>query len=239
MKRRTPEAHELADLLPRMTDAEAAELRADIVSNGLLQPIVLYEGKVLDGRHRLGVCVQFNKPMKFVTFKGTREKAAAFVISANLRRRNLTESQRAMIADRMAQFLKGQTAAKMRRTAHLPGQPRTRAQKETAALLKVGRRTVQQARKVRRTGTKALVKAVEDGHIKVDAAVRVAELPPEEQDKIAAQPALARRVKPPPKAKLGQEDRAFNRGIEAAAELVETAHEPALAAKIRTLKVQQ
>jgi hypothetical protein len=42
----------LADLFPRMTEAEFTALVEDIKANGLRQPIVLYQGKILDGRHR-------------------------------------------------------------------------------------------------------------------------------------------------------------------------------------------
>ena len=48
--------HELARLLPPMTDEDYQRLRQDIKENGLREPITLYEGKVLDGMHRQRAC---------------------------------------------------------------------------------------------------------------------------------------------------------------------------------------
>jgi hypothetical protein len=46
------ESHPLADIFPPMTKAELAALAEDIKANGLQLPIVLFEGKILDGRSR-------------------------------------------------------------------------------------------------------------------------------------------------------------------------------------------
>ena len=46
------EVHELSKIFPPMSDEDFAELKQDIAKNGLLNPIVLHEGQVLDGAHR-------------------------------------------------------------------------------------------------------------------------------------------------------------------------------------------
>jgi hypothetical protein len=45
--------HPAADLFPLMSEAELRELGEDIKANGLRASIVLYKGKLLDGRNRL------------------------------------------------------------------------------------------------------------------------------------------------------------------------------------------
>jgi len=42
--------HELADVFPLLSEAELDSLTEDIRQHGLREPIVLYQGKVLDGR---------------------------------------------------------------------------------------------------------------------------------------------------------------------------------------------
>ena len=44
------EAHPLATLFRMMTDDELESLKGSIRENGLLEPIRLYQGKILDGR---------------------------------------------------------------------------------------------------------------------------------------------------------------------------------------------
>ena len=44
--------HPLADLFPLIGGAASEELTADIRQHGVREPVVLYEGKILDGRNR-------------------------------------------------------------------------------------------------------------------------------------------------------------------------------------------
>ena len=46
------EYHELANLFPLMDESQYSDLVADIKENGLVESIVLHEGKILDGRNR-------------------------------------------------------------------------------------------------------------------------------------------------------------------------------------------
>ena len=48
--------HEASALFPILGKDDLETLAADIKSNGLLEPISLYDGKVLDGRNRLNAC---------------------------------------------------------------------------------------------------------------------------------------------------------------------------------------
>ncbi len=97
MTKTTPkmEVHPLADLFPMMTDAELADLAADIKENGLIHPIITdATGKVLiDGRNRLRACEIAGVEPRFET---TASDPAAFIVSANLNRRNLSKGQQAI-----------------------------------------------------------------------------------------------------------------------------------------------
>src|SRR5213592_4411301 len=52
------ELHELVHLFPPMSEAEFADLKADIQKNGLREPLWTYQGKVIDGRNRLRACME-------------------------------------------------------------------------------------------------------------------------------------------------------------------------------------
>jgi ParB-like chromosome segregation protein Spo0J len=97
------EKHELADLFsPAMSDGEYKNLVEDIRANGLLEPIYVYEGKVLDGWHRYKACLEAGvEPW----FKECQIDPVKFWISKNIVRRHLTESQRAAIAVELLPYL--------------------------------------------------------------------------------------------------------------------------------------
>jgi ParB-like chromosome segregation protein Spo0J len=84
--------HPLADIFPLIEDAELDELAADIKANGLREPVVLFEGKILDGRNRYRACAAAGVDCRFETHKG--DEPVAYVVSLNLHRRHLTRGQK-------------------------------------------------------------------------------------------------------------------------------------------------
>ncbi len=80
-------SHPAAELFPFMSDEELGELAADIRAHGLLEPIVLLDGLVLDGRNRLRACEAAGVEPRFVDWDGTGDPAV-WVISKNLKRRH-------------------------------------------------------------------------------------------------------------------------------------------------------
>jgi DNA-binding Lrp family transcriptional regulator len=92
--------HPFADIIPPMMTDELADLERDIVANGLRQAITLFDGKILDGRHRYAVCTKLGIEPTVVNFEGTADEAKALALSLNVHRRHLTFEQRQAIVDR-------------------------------------------------------------------------------------------------------------------------------------------
>jgi len=92
--------HPLAELLPEMGEDELWQLAKDIAKpHDLLEPIVLYEGKILDGRNRHKACQLIHRPFTEKDFIEFDESWGIdpfdFVESKNFHRRHLTTWQRA------------------------------------------------------------------------------------------------------------------------------------------------
>jgi N6-adenosine-specific RNA methylase IME4 len=168
------EFHPLANIFPLVEGPEFADLVADIREHGLHEPIVMFEDRVLDGRNRLRACEAAGIEPVFTVYTG--DDPVAFVVSLNLRRRHLDESQRAMVAAKLATLRAGDNQ-------HSEGLPIGRS----SELLNVGERSVARAREVQEHGTPELVHAVERGAVSVSAAADVATLSAQEQHKIVAQ----------------------------------------------------
>jgi phage N-6-adenine-methyltransferase len=174
------EFHEVANIFPMMSATEFDALKADIGSNGLLEPIWQYEGKIIDGRNRYQACLEIGVTPHFREWDGVGS-LTAFVVSLNLHRRHLTESQRGMVAARLANMDVGRN---WDNSANLQNKT---SRAEAAELLNVSERTVNAAAKVKDEGTPELVHAVESGAASVSAAAQVATLPVEEQREIVSQ----------------------------------------------------
>lgn len=168
--------HPIAEIFPRMPGAEFVALKKDIREHGLIEPIWLYEGKVLDGRHRYYACQETGTEAAFREYEGS--DPLGFVISLNLNRRHLTESQRAMVAASLANMPLG---GAQYRSANLQTETPQVSQSSAAELLQVSPRSVATAAKIERDSTPEVIEAVKAGGMSLNLASQVSELPQEEQ----------------------------------------------------------
>ena len=101
----------LANVFPLMEGAEFDALVADIKANGLHEPIVTYEGMILDGRNRFRACLAAGVEPEFDDYIEGEDSLvciadpAAYVISRNIHRRHLTAEQK---RDLIAKLIKAQ-----------------------------------------------------------------------------------------------------------------------------------
>src|SRR5574337_1343622 len=156
------EFHPIANLFPLLEGEAFDALCADIRANGLLEPIVVYEGRILDGRNRYRALEETGAEAAFVGLDG--DDALQFVVSKNLHRRHLNESQRSMVAARLANMRQGE------RTDLPQIWGRSVSQSEAGKMLNVSSGSVDYAAKVQRDGVPELVAAVDAGKVRVSAA---------------------------------------------------------------------
>ncbi len=159
--------HPLSEMFPMLAGDELQALADDIKANGLKEPVVSYEGMILDGRNRWEAC-KLAGIKKVPTAKYEGDDPAGYVVSVKLYRRHLTTGQRAMIANRIANMPRGGDR-KSDQTAKMQFD----SVADAAATLNVGERTVHQARTVQEKGTKEEVAAVDRGEVPVGRAEKI------------------------------------------------------------------
>jgi N6-adenosine-specific RNA methylase IME4 len=171
------EFHPLANIFPLMEGAEFEELiAAPVRRDGVREPIWLYEGQILDGRNRYRAALAAGVPCPTRLYEGN--DPLGFVIALNLQRRHLDESQRAMVAARLATMRQG-TRTDLSPIGEM-------SQSKAADLLNVGKRSVERAAAVHEHGDPDLIRAVETGNVKVSVAADIATLEKDEQRAILA-----------------------------------------------------
>lgn len=87
------------NIFPEAKQEDYERLRQDIAENGYdsSQPIILYQGDILDGWNRQKACDELKVSPVYETFTGTDEEAIAFMMRTN-KRRNLSSGQWSCIA---------------------------------------------------------------------------------------------------------------------------------------------
>lgn len=180
-------AHEYAEIFPLHDDAEKLQaLVDDIKKVGQRNPIVMFEGKVLDGRRRERACFRAGRKPKYKDFKGTHAEALALSWSLNFPQRHLGEGERALCAARYAtaehgvnQHTKAEPKKRMAQLApsseneENPGKTR----EEAAEKFKVSVHDVKRAKAVNEHGCEALQKAVAGEKVSLSDAAKVAKMP--------------------------------------------------------------
>src|ERR1019366_7913877 len=141
--------------------------------NGLALAIIRSkDGMILDGRNRLAACEIAGVTPRFEEYAG--DKPAAFIISTNLLRRHLNESQRALVASKLAALSHGGD-----RRSHQAANLQLEIPKASvaAAMLNVSERSLASAAVVRKNGSPELIRKVEAGEISVSAAAKTRHTP--------------------------------------------------------------
>lgn len=203
------EVHEAAKLFP-IDDESIGELADDIKKNGQQVPVETCGGKVIDGRRRIRACqIAGVEP---ITREVNPADPVAYVLSINLHRRHLTESQRAMIGAAVKEIYEKEAKERQKMSGgrgvkgvdhgpHLSGGDESKAEtggdqkrestgkksRDAAGeAVNVSGREVDRASVVTKHGVPELIAAVQAGRISVRLGEKIARKNPDVQREIVA-----------------------------------------------------
>lgn len=113
----TYQPHPLSLVMPPMSDEEYEQLIDSIREHGQLEPVVLFEGQILDGRHRYQACQELGiEPiLREYSYEDDGPSPATFSLVKNTHRRHLTTSQRAMVAAAILPFFEAEARENQRK----------------------------------------------------------------------------------------------------------------------------
>lgn len=168
--------HPIANLFPMMNEQEYKVLREDLHKNGFRpeNPIIIINDMILDGRNRYKAAIEENITPIFKKYIG--DNPLDFVISQNLHRRHLNESQRAMIAVRMANMERGgDRPSKNDANFDSANLPNGISQIEAAQRMNISERLIRSAKKIKEKAPE-LVQLIESNKMTInDAEKRIKE----------------------------------------------------------------
>jgi N6-adenosine-specific RNA methylase IME4 len=170
--------HAAADAYPPIPDEQHRALVEDIRAHGQLVPAVVYQGAIVDGRHRIRACVELGITPVTCEWSGVGS-LIDYVISLNLRR-DMNASQRALVAVALEALkaidAKARQVASLKRGEKSPvralmPQRESRARDDAAAVHRVSPRYVQDAKRIQAEAPEK-VERIRAGTLTITQAVR-------------------------------------------------------------------
>lgn len=161
--------HPLSAAFPSMSEADYLTLMDNINDYGQREPIIVFDGMVLDGWHRHRACMQIGLEPRVIPFAA--DDPVAFVASMNLHRRHLTGTQRAAAVVACRSWV---LSGVNQHTKTAGGEATSPPQKTTAQMAseaKVSERTIEHAKAAHQAG---LGDAMKDGAMTAEEAFKVA-----------------------------------------------------------------
>jgi len=171
---------EFQELIPPLTNEEYAGLEASVLAEGVLMPLVEWNGTVVDGHHRLRICREHG--IEYVTRNielDDRDAAKLWIIGHQLARRNLTIAQRVILVNQRNEIEGLRTEAKKRELAGVKPDPCLNSDKgpidvigEIAEQAGVARSTAAKVLTVNRDGDEDTKQAMFSGETSINKAYR-------------------------------------------------------------------
>tara|TARA_R110002153_G_C13254585_1_gene491936 strand:- start:481 stop:1371 length:891 start_codon:yes stop_codon:yes gene_type:complete len=162
-----PKYHELSTVFMSFEDTNEFEgLVISVKKYGLFEPILMWQGWIVDGRHRHKACLKSEVEPEYeylpddMPFNVVRDR----VVAANLMRRHLTTGQRAMTAAALANMTVGRNWESNR-----PNSANNKSNKDAGDQLNVGKTAVKTAKDIKRDAPD-LAEKVKKGEMTLNAA---------------------------------------------------------------------
>ena len=156
--------HSVCKHFPDLSKEEFEALKKDIETHGLKQPIVRLNGKIIDGRQRYRAVVELGIEPTYIDID-SKAKPEDVLVSNNLLRRHLSESQRAIIGAKLVTTKLGSNQSD-------DGVTQGTAAERTGISVD----TIQRAQKVIKAGDREIVRLVEMGRLTVNRAEKMLKL---------------------------------------------------------------
>lgn len=168
------EYSELSTVFPSFQgEQEFTDLVNSIKQDGLIEPIVVWQGKIVDGRHRHLACkeARVQPEYEYLPDDWSLEKVKNRVVALNVLRRHLTTGQRALVAASLATMSIGGNGSNQYEKSKSANLQNSTSVDTAASQLSVSPRSVSTAKDIKRD-TPDLAEKVSKGDMSLNAADR-------------------------------------------------------------------
>lgn len=184
---------EFQALIPALTPEERQQLEDNLRAEGCRDPLVLWQGTLIDGHNRYAICTQHGIAYQTVEYPfPDRDAVKVWIIRNQFGRRNLSAYQRGVLALQLKDTLTAQ--ARERQTAHLRqgedapvvqnfAQREGRTVEQLGDIAGISRGTIQKIEYIERTAPAEVKAQLQSGDVSIHAAYTAVRREAREQER--------------------------------------------------------
>ena len=163
---------EFKGLCPPLSTKERDQLENNIIAEGCREPIILWQGIIIDGHNRYEICIR-NK-IKFKTIKKefeSREDVKIWIIQNQFGRRNLPAYDRARLALQLENLFKEKAKGNQGTRTDLTSSPigeKVNTEKKLAKIAGLGQGTIQRVKAIETKATEEQKQKLRSGELSIN-----------------------------------------------------------------------
>ena len=166
--------NEFKNLIPELAPDELLQLEANIKRDGCRDPLVLWNGVLVDGHNRYDICKRNDLPFKTIdrAFEN-RSEVIEWIITNQFGRRNLNPYVRGTLAIRLGSEITARAKANQKASGGAVQQKSAKpvhVNSELAKLAGVSHDTISKVNKIEQKGSEEVKKALAKGEISINEA---------------------------------------------------------------------
>ena len=168
---------EFKNLIPALSAEEYAQLEANILEEGIREPIITWNGYIIDGHNRFSIAQRFDLEYKTTSKHfASEENVKEWMILNQFGRRNLSNYQRSVLALELEEvFSKKAKENQGLRTdisAKLPKSKAIDTRKELSKVAQVGERTLGMVKTIQEKAPEEVKAKLATGEVSINAAYK-------------------------------------------------------------------
>jgi DNA modification methylase len=172
---------EFRNLIPALSAEEYAQLEANILNEGIREPIITWNGFIIDGHNRYSIAQRFDLEYKTTSKHFESEQSVKeWMILNQFGRRNLSKYQRSVLALQLEEvFIKKakeniviENKNRSTDSAKLPKRDSVDTRKELSIVAQVGERTLGMVKKIQEKAPEEVKAKLATGEVSINAAYK-------------------------------------------------------------------
>jgi len=168
---------EFKNLIPPLSNEEYNQLEANILEEGIREPIITWNGFIIDGHNRFSIAQRFDLEYKTTSkYFASEESVKEWMILNQFGRRNLSNYQRSVLALELEEVFSKKAKEKQKEgggaVPQKSAKPPIETRKELSKVASVSHDTISKVKKIQEKAPQEVKAKLETGEVSINAAYK-------------------------------------------------------------------